>query len=131
MALAVLDIDFFKKVNDTYGHDIGDTVLKQFAKQVKELTRSTDIFARYGGEEFVLIMENCDMENAFQRVERIRLSVENFKMPTPAGELTITLTAGVSNITKRDNSVDDVFKRADEALYLGKKKGRNQVVLAQ
>lgn len=104
VALAVLDIDFFKTVNDTYGHDVG--------------------------EEFVLIMENCDIEKAQLRIERVRTEIENFKIPTAAGEVFITLTAGVSEINKQDQNTDDVFRRADQALYLGKQKGRNQTVVA-
>lgn len=131
VALAVLDIDLFKDVNDTYGHDIGDEVLKKFANKIKELSRSTDIFARYGGEEFVLIMENCDLDRAYRRIERIRQAIEKFKIKTSAGELSVTLTAGVSIINKQDKNTDDVFRRADQALYTGKQKGRNQVVLAE
>lgn len=76
-------------------------------------------------------MENCDLAGAYQRVERIRQSVEEFKMTTTAGELSITITAGVSKINEQDNSVEEIFKRADIALYLGKKQGRNQVVVAE
>lgn len=76
-------------------------------------------------------MENCDLIGAYRRVERIRQAIEEFKMLTTAGELTVTVTAGVAKINAQDSSVEDVFKRADQALYLGKKQGRNQVVLAE
>ncbi|MBL0686243.1 MAG: diguanylate cyclase [Sulfurospirillum sp.] len=124
LCIAILDIDFFKKVNDNYGHQIGDEVLKELAKLSINQVRSTDFFARWGGEEFILLMDETSLKNATKVCEKLRKSVENFKKQNLPQ---ITISIGLSQIQQNDTK-DSFFKRADEALYKAKKNGRNMVV---
>ena len=123
LSFAIFDIDFFKKVNDTYGHLIGDETLIKFASTIQENIRSTDTFARWGGEEFVLSLVGADEERAVEITNGLRKIVENtiFK---EIGK--VTCSVGITQLRKND-TVDDILKRADDALYYAKQKGRNQV----
>jgi diguanylate cyclase (GGDEF)-like protein len=125
-SLVMVDIDFFKKVNDTYGHQCGDIVLQEFAKIFKESIRSMDVVARYGGEEFIIILLT-NRENAFKIVEQIRKKVEAYSF----GKQSINLTAsfGIAQCNGKGLFSDDL-KRADDALYRAKENGRNRIELA-
>ncbi len=123
--LAVLDIDHFKKFNDTYGHLIGDEVLSLMANQVNDNTRMTDTFARWGGEEFILLMSNTKIEEAEVICEKLRVIVENI-CHVVAGK--ITCSFGVTQI-KDNDSLKSVMNRSDEALYEAKAAGRNKVIV--
>ncbi|WP_457680616.1 oxygen-binding di-iron domain-containing protein [Thermovibrio sp.] len=126
--VAVLDIDFFKKVNDTYGHDVGDCVLKEVAKLLKENFRKEDCIVRFGGEEFLVIMKECPFEAACKKMEKIRKRVEEREFCKEKGlNLKITVSIGVCQF-KSVNDFETAFKRADEKLYEAKRKGRNKVV---
>ncbi|NPA11882.1 MAG: diguanylate cyclase [Epsilonproteobacteria bacterium] len=116
------DIDHFKKINDTHGHDKGDEVLKKLAKIVKEIVGKNALFGRWGGEEFVLILPEIDYYKAILLAEQIRKKIEN----TDFGGLKVTISLGVSDF-KAGERVDDVMLRADVALYSAKEEGRNQV----
>lgn len=128
----ILDVDKFKSINDTYGHDVGDEVLIQLGKIVVNAIRSADLAARYGGEEFVVLMPETDIFDAAEVAERIRLSVERtpFKVSHAVGELRITVSVGVSHLRNDKDTSHELHKRADEALYRCKENGRNQVQLA-
>lgn len=123
LSVVMIDLDFFKKINDTYGHEIGDYVLKSFASKVKKLIRKEDIFGRYGGEEFILILPNTKIDNAYQASERIRHKIEKMKLKGIKGN--ITASFGLTEILPADNE-NSLIKRADDALYLAKRKGRNR-----
>ena len=125
LCLVVFDIDHFKLVNDTYGHDVGDTVLRWLAKKVKEMIRDSDIFCRYGGEEFALILPETCLEDAASKVNGLRQVIADSE--TPIEGLKVTLSFGVAELSIWDNDVT-LFKRADNALYKAKQQGRNQVV---
>ncbi|RUO38925.1 hypothetical protein CWE15_10510 [Aliidiomarina taiwanensis] len=127
--IALLDVDHFKHVNDEYGHDVGDQVLQQLVKFLQSKIRSTDTMARFGGEEFILIMEDAEPEGAYQRVRIICADLEQTPIVTEKGELKVTITAGVTQISEHDEDVNAALKRADNALYQGKKAGRNRVVM--
>lgn len=131
-SLIIFDIDFFKKVNDKYGHLAGDYILKTFAKIVSKLLRSSDIFARYGGEEFCCILPETPNELAVIIAERIRKEIEKtlfeYKKDT---KIRITVSQGVSTINKNITTKTDIINLADKALYKAKSRGRNQVVTAQ
>ncbi|AFL69195.1 diguanylate cyclase [Sulfurospirillum barnesii] len=123
-----LDIDFFKRVNDTYGHAIGDEVLKIFCKNVQATLRKSDLFGRIGGEEFCVCAQNIPLEGALTLAERIRKNVENSheniaNLTIP----TITVSIGISVMQPEDLEIFDTIKRSDEALYKAKNSGRNQV----
>ena len=123
-ALMMFDIDFFKKVNDTYGHDVGDEVLKKFSSIVSQSIRDTDTFGRWGGEEFLFIAPNENLEGAMFLAEKIRQNVANFNFETPQQ---ITISIGLT-ICDGDAEKEKLLKNVDEALYEAKTQGRNRVI---
>lgn len=132
LSQVILDMDHFKRVNDTYGHDVGDEVLIKLGKIIVNVIRSADLAARYGGEEFVILMPETDIFQAADAAERIRVAVEKtpFVVSHEVGELHLTVSVGVSHLRKDGDTAQELHKRADEALYRGKQNGRNQVQLA-
>ncbi|MBL3529316.1 MAG: GGDEF domain-containing protein [gamma proteobacterium endosymbiont of Lamellibrachia anaximandri] len=129
LSLIVLDIDFFKKVNDQYGHSIGDYVLKCVAQAVEATIRSSDALYRYGGEEFTVVLSGTDQAGALLLAERIRQNIEALVFASSKG-LSITMSLGVATLNSNEES-EHLFIRADEALYQAKEKGRNQVAVAE
>ncbi|MBO6825779.1 MAG: PleD family two-component system response regulator [Sneathiella sp.] len=131
ISLLIMDIDFFKKVNDTHGHDVGDVVLKDFSARISKSVRGIDLACRYGGEEFVVVMPDTDLAVAMGVAERLRREVgENvFRIPSDNLELEITCSIGVA-MQQAGENVEGLIKRADEALYQAKRDGRNRVVSA-
>jgi diguanylate cyclase (GGDEF)-like protein/PAS domain S-box-containing protein len=123
LSIIMLDIDHFKKVNDNYGHNIGDTVLKTTANIIAGVIRKVDIFARYGGEEFMIISPETNIEGAVVLAEKIRISVEKYFYPAIGG---VTISAGVAELSG-NNSGAAFIKNADDALYAAKNRGRNRV----
>lgn len=121
--LIMFDIDYFKKVNDTYGHDIGDKVLKALSQLISKHIRCTDTFGRWGGEEFMVILENTKKEKAFEIAEKLRKIVEAY---TIENRYKITISLGVGEY-KEGESREDLVKKVDKALYRAKENGRNQV----
>lgn len=132
LALMIMDMDHFKQVNDTYGHDAGDMVLKQLAGIIIHASRSTDLAARFGGEEFVILMPETDPQAAIGAANRMREVVENTPFVINASGETIqrTISIGVSNLHPDNDSAEGLLKRADEALYSAKHSGRNRVKVA-
>lgn len=132
LAVIMTDIDHFKSVNDTYGHNVGDEVLKIFAKRLQESTRSFDLVARMGGEEFVVILPDVSKERAFAVAERLRRAIaeETFPCSTPEGTLDITTSLGGAIIEHGLHSNEEVLEIADKALYEAKHGGRNCVVFS-
>jgi two-component system cell cycle response regulator len=133
MSLVIMDVDHFKMVNDNYGHDIGDQVLKQIADMIVKTIRSADLAARFGGEEFVVLMPETDSQQASDAAERIRRNVEKTPMTVThqAGHIDKTVSIGVAFLNEMGDSGQALIKRADEALYKAKNSGRNKVVLAE
>jgi diguanylate cyclase (GGDEF)-like protein len=128
LSLAMIDIDFFKKINDTYGHAVGDDVLKAVAKLYKQSVRSTDLVARYGGEEFAVMMPETELPDACVFAEKIRALVASTPVPTQAGDVPATISIGVASVPQaRIHSPKELIVVADKALYRAKKNGRNQV----
>jgi len=130
VSVLIMDIDFFKNVNDTHGHDVGDDVIKEFAARIGMSVRGVDLACRYGGEEFVVVMPDTDLSVASTVSERLRRQVadQSFKDAKGTCELTITCSIGVTVSKEQENS-DSLLKRADEALYSAKRDGRNRVVV--
>jgi diguanylate cyclase (GGDEF)-like protein len=126
-SLLMLDIDFFKKVNDTYGHQAGDSVLVELASILSTILRTLDTAGRYGGEEFVVILHTADQAQAGQSAERIRQAVERHVFACHGHELRITVSIGASVIYPTDETVDSLIARVDKALYMAKSEGRNRV----
>ena len=129
------DIDFFKKVNDTYGHAVGDCVLKTIAKTIKKELREEDIASRYGGEEFIFLLPHTKLDEAIIVAERLRKQVEKKKINIEeynikdVKEISVTISIGVSEYNKNDKDPHILYQKADEALYKAKETGRNKVVI--
>ncbi len=126
LSLLLMDIDKFKSFNDTYGHQIGDLVLKVIAKALTQSVRSTDLAARYGGEEFVVVLPETDEENSLLMAERIRHTIEQTPIPTERGVLSVTVSIG--SATRGDSAItqEQLIRSADSAMYQSKKNGRNR-----
>lgn len=127
LSVLVCDIDFFKKVNDTYGHDVGDVVIKGFGDVLKRVKRDTDVVGRFGGEEFVIVCEETDPRGALLLGERIRSELEATSFDTDRGPLQVTCSVGAASMPDAGATWDTLFKATDEALYASKRGGRNRV----
>ncbi|MFA5955850.1 PleD family two-component system response regulator [Hyphomicrobium sp.] len=129
LSMLVADIDHFKNVNDTYGHDVGDAVLKEFSVRLKRNTRGVDLACRLGGEEFVIIMPDTDLAHAYQVGERLRACVASDEFMIGDGRnIRMTASVGIGTLETPDDTPAIMFKRADNALYTAKRRGRNRVV---
>jgi two-component system, cell cycle response regulator len=130
LAVLVLDIDYFKSVNDTHGHDAGDDVLREFSQRLKKSIRGIDLACRYGGEEFVVVMPETDMAVATMVAERLRrrIACEPFPVCRGANAVEITISIGLAARASTNDTAANILKRADQALYRAKRDGRNRVV---
>ncbi len=129
VCLLIFDIDFFKGVNDTYGHEAGDDVLREFSSRLKRSVRGIDLVSRYGGEEFVVVMPETDTAYAKKVAERLRRDVEREAFLTTAGvHIPVTVSIGLASYSGTGDSTAALVRRADEALYAAKRSGRNRVV---
>ena len=126
LSIIMLDIDHFKKVNDTYGHLAGDFILKEIANVIKKSIRSSDACGRFGGEEFIILLPNTKLSGAMKLAERIRKNIENYEFVFRNKKIPITVSIGITSASKND-SVFSLIQRADEALYEAKNKGRNRI----
>lgn len=124
LSVIILDIDYFKQVNDTYGHDIGDRTLKSIANIIQNCIRKIDIAGRWGGEEFIIIAPETNTENAQNLAEKIRSKIESYNFDTIGSK---TASFGVASFLDNEDTSESLIKRADEALYDAKKYGRNKV----
>jgi len=129
LAVSLLDIDFFKSVNDTYGHDAGDDVLREFANRIRKSIRGIDLACRYGGEEFVVLMPETDLAVAAAVSERLRrrIASEPFRVQQGARQIEVTISIGIAALGGGDDAAM-LVKRADQALFRAKRDGRNRVV---
>jgi diguanylate cyclase (GGDEF)-like protein len=126
--LLLTDIDHFKKVNDTYGHPIGDVVLRGVAQVVRDCVRKIDLAARYGGEEFAIMLEGTDLNGARQLAERIRAEVQKQVFQSPKGPFSCTLSLGIAVYPDDGHDAKALIDHADQALYHAKHNGRNRAV---
>lgn len=126
-ALAMIDIDKFKRFNDTYGHQLGDEVLRNVARTIRKNIRPIDIAARYGGEEFVIIFPETNAEKALVATEKIRTAIEQIEIPYESEKLHVTVSIGLSAFPRHGQDKESIIKCADEALYTAKRIGKNQV----
>lgn len=131
VGVAMADIDFFKSVNDTHGHPVGDEVLRKVAQALRGSVRRYDSVGRYGGEEFLVVLPGCEQSNALAHAERLRMTIEGITIPTSTTPVRPTISLGVA-VSKEDSSTDsfDLIQAADVALYRAKHGGRNRVELA-
>ncbi len=131
LSIVSIDVDYFKAVNDTFGHDAGDDVLREMANRIRQMTRSVDLNCRVGGEEFMLVLPSTDNVAAERIAERLRRAVAVKSFPNANGSpIQVTISAGVASLTGSDDNLPKLMKRADVALYQAKREGRNRVILA-
>ena len=129
LCVLVADIDYFKSVNDTHGHDAGDAVLREFAARARMNTRGIDMACRLGGEEFVVMMPDTDLAKAYMVGERLRQCIAASPFDLPDGsQISVTASVGVASLEGVDDTPARLVKRADQALYCAKRDGRNRVV---
>ena len=128
LSVMMLDIDRFKNINDTYGHQVGDKVIIKLAKVLNEIKRESDIACRYGGEEFILLLPKTQCEGAFELAQRIREAIEKIEIALDDGRsVKFTISLGVSEVDySKDKHIEEVIRRADDAMYMAKKEGRNR-----
>jgi diguanylate cyclase (GGDEF)-like protein len=127
LAFMIIDLDHFKEINDTYGHQAGDAVLKQFASMVTEEKRQSDLFGRLGGEEFALVLPETRLELASTVGERLRKRCEDMAVGASPLKLKVTCSIGVAKARKEDAALEDLMRRTDVLLYLAKESGRNRI----
>ncbi len=128
--VVLMDVDYFKSINDRYGHIAGDQVLRGIAHQAMTHLREGDLFARFGGEEFALLLPNTSLEAAYVTAERLRLAIASGDfLPDSDPSLKVTISMGLSHIQAQDQDIESVLRRADDALYQAKHNGRNCLVL--
>ena len=125
-SIILMDIDYFKRVNDTYGHDAGDEVLKDFASLLKHLSRKVDVVSRWGGEEFLMLLPDTSLVQALAMAERLRTKVEGYPFNYRFKSIPVTMSAGVCSVSQHED-IDSVLKQADVNLYEAKQKGRNRI----
>lgn len=131
LCVAMLDLDFFKKINDAFGHEAGDEVLKYFGALLMRNFRGNDICCRYGGEEFIIIMVDSNLINAVPRLEHIRQELENAQIIFQGSPLSkITISIGVAEVPTQASTADEIIRMADEALFAAKNSGRNKLMIA-
>jgi len=129
LSLAIIDIDYFKKINDTYGHQFGDYVLRELSNLMPASFRKTDMIYRYGGEELTVILTETDLQNAFIPLDRLREKIAQHKFVYNGEETNVTISIGVSTNFFNIQHERDLVKSADSALYKAKQEGRNRVVV--
>lgn len=125
-----MDIDHFKKINDSHGHAVGDEVLKAFCNNCTEILRQNDVLGRMGGEEFCVILPETEIKGALVVAERFRQTIADLKVSVDGQIISFSVSIGITSLRKDDTNIDAVLRRADEALYLAKNAGRNKVVSA-
>ncbi|MEE3158907.1 MAG: diguanylate cyclase [Pseudomonadota bacterium] len=131
VSLVIFDIDHFKRVNDTYGHQTGDEVIRETARITSQLVRETDFAGRYGGEEFVVLLPGTTLDGAAQFAERLRSTIERQQLDYQGSPLTFTISLGVATLADDMAGYQALLERADKALYQSKEGGRNQVTLSR
>ena len=127
LSFIIIDIDYFKDINDKYGHLNGDIVLLNMVSTIKNTIRITDIFGRIGGEEFAVLMPQTNIDDATQLAERIRSNIEKSEVFFDEECVKVTVSIGLSYLQAEDSIIQNILRRADEALFEAKKNGRNQL----
>lgn len=126
----MLDLDHFKQINDNYGHQAGDMVLKEFANLCRRSVREVDLIGRYGGEEIIIFLPETDMKTALMVAERLRQSVAGTTIKTGSQEIPLTVSIGVAQKDENTLELETLLARADQAMYIAKHKGRNRVAIS-
>ncbi len=130
-SVLILDIDYFKTVNDKYGHGAGDKVLQYVTKTCLEQLRETDVFGRIGGEEFLVIFPHTNIDDTYKIAQRLRKAIESLQVGHIAHNLKVSISGGCSQLENIDASIHELIARADNALYEAKQCGRNRICIAK
>jgi diguanylate cyclase (GGDEF)-like protein len=128
LSLVLLDIDHFKRINDTYGHAIGDAVLKEVSQAMQSSLRTYDLLGRVGGEEFLIASPGSTLDKAAELAERVRVTIKGREVMNMADPITVTVSAGITSLSEQDATTEALLARADNALYLAKQQGRDRIV---
>ena len=131
VAILMIDIDYFKKINDTYGHQTGDRVLSQLARSLMESARECDYVGRYGGEEFLIVLPHSNIESGAALAERIRHNTSKLQIPAGGNQISVTTSIGVAAYPDGGSDVESIIREADDALYKAKAGGRNCIVISE
>ena len=131
LSCMMIDVDYFKPINDKFGHQVGDEALKCISHTLRQSARTQDVVCRYGGEEFVVICPDTSIDAAYQCAERLRLNVAALKFKNQGTGIGLTISVGVAQKKEGIASIDDLLSRADECLYSAKQGGRNRTVRAK
>jgi diguanylate cyclase (GGDEF)-like protein len=131
LALALMDIDHFKAINDTHGHAVGDEALMSFTRTIRRNIREIDLLARFGGDEFVLLLPEADPEHAAGVVSRLRQALVEHPLNLGGMSVPITVSVGIAGLAPGGEDLDGLLRRADIALYRSKQAGRDRISLAQ
>lgn len=126
-SLLMIDIDYFKKINDTYGHQTGDSILIDLVKKIEKSMRKSDVFARVGGEEFTIFLNDTSLDGAKVIAEKIRKIIQDGSFTYNTISIDLTISIGISELNKENTSIEDLYKKADKQLYIAKENGRNIV----
>ncbi|HVS77134.1 MAG TPA: GGDEF domain-containing protein, partial [Steroidobacteraceae bacterium] len=129
LSVMLFDIDGFKSINDSLGHPAGDEILSAVSRRAGQQLRSADVLARYGGEEFIVLAPESTAQSAAVVAERIRKAIAEESVPTAAGSMAVTISLGVSEVHSESDSLEELIRRADQALYDAKRKGRNRTAV--
>jgi diguanylate cyclase len=124
VSIAFIDVDNFKEINDTYGHSVGDMVLRKVAETISQQIRWNDFVARYGGEEFIVVLPDCNPDEAYEIVERVRISIAKLQIRVQKYSIAVTVSAGIASFP--DLAASELIEVADKTLYQAKAQGRNQ-----
>ena len=127
ISLLMLDIDYFKKINDTYGHQTGDFILRDLVKEIEKIMRESDVFARVGGEEFAILLNDTPLDGAKIIAEKVRETIEDGIFTYDNISVDLTISIGISELNEENITIEDLYKKADKQLYIAKKNGRNRV----
>ena len=127
LSLLMLDIDYFKRVNDTYGHEAGDYILISVVKDIESIVRESDIFARVGGEEFTILLNDTPMSGARVIAQKIRAAIEEKKFVYNSKLISMSVSIGIAELNQEESTIEELYKEADTQLYIAKEAGRNRV----
>lgn len=127
VTVAMIDIDFFKQINDEYGHNTGDKLLKKVANAIKTCFTEQSLVCRFGGEEFAILIPDKTESEAFDHLQQVRQKVSDTKLTTPSGDVSVTVSIGLSEVENQERTLDNALSRADKTLYASKEYGRNRV----
>ena len=129
LSFILFDIDYLKKINESHGHATGDKIIMDIASLSKKSVRGSDMLCRWGGEQFALLLQRCELEQAYKIAEQLRINVQNHSFSLDDPDAAVTISLGVAEWTQNE-SIDELFARVDQAVYMAKSEGRNRAEIS-